>query len=751
MAPERKRGRPPAARGKIVTFFSFKGGVGRTMALANCGFAAAMNGARVLVMDWDLEAPGLPYYFRGLIDQHGARDIRRAKGILDLFWGWQEAVDSAETADALIKRLEPYRSHRIFAGCVNPLVDHSRLPRTGKLDVITAGAPLIGGSAKLTYAEALSRFNWSDFFQKRAGGNLIHQLGQWCRQNYDLVLIDSRTGLADVAGICTMQIPDQVYLCFVFNRQNIDGTAQVANSIVAAQGDQIKVRVVPMRVSKDFNSAEESDARARAARDLKRAGLPPTEVDSDLKTLSIPATPGVPYYEALTPFYSNEYSVGDLNWAYLRLTQELLGRELPRLSLDPAWSEEVRKRLQPKISTIEYLRDLEAADPDRAIEELDRFLDGALDADPSLEIDADYVRALVAATSEALDRALEEDEERDRRLESKTLRLIEQMHLLGEGDWRQDFVEALDDFELRMVRSPQDYEERLTWQDRILSEGPQTAEILVQRANTIVTLARLAREMERRDLALERATQAERLCVEADAADAPAEDLRRLRAYVADLRARIELARDPRQAIGHFSDLLREAEGSDDVRVRMLAAEAHLTMAEIEPDLSRDHYLAAVGLEPRRVLRDVDRLQGVVGAVIEADESGQSAVQLAQRLFGDEKLQRFAPNYGRSSASAIAFAKIANRLLRVIMRAAPEKAAPIAAGIANFVVRTLTQWSRRRPTLAGREDAGIAQELIAGYEILIERLQAAGLGGRQLARLQNALEGAKPDAQDEEP
>jgi len=59
--------------GRIVTFYSFKGGVGRSMALANVGFLAAMNGLRVLVMDWDLEAPGLGYYFRGLVEPQEAR------------------------------------------------------------------------------------------------------------------------------------------------------------------------------------------------------------------------------------------------------------------------------------------------------------------------------------------------------------------------------------------------------------------------------------------------------------------------------------------------------------------------------------------------------------------------------------------------------------------------------------------------------------------------------------------------------
>src|SRR5687767_7559444 len=42
-----------------VTFYSFKGGVGRSMALVNAGAQLAKKGKKVLLVDFDLEAPGL--------------------------------------------------------------------------------------------------------------------------------------------------------------------------------------------------------------------------------------------------------------------------------------------------------------------------------------------------------------------------------------------------------------------------------------------------------------------------------------------------------------------------------------------------------------------------------------------------------------------------------------------------------------------------------------------------------------------
>src|SRR5262245_55970409 len=49
--------------GKVITFYSYKGGTGRTMLLANVAWILASNGKRVLTIDWDLEAPGLHRYF----------------------------------------------------------------------------------------------------------------------------------------------------------------------------------------------------------------------------------------------------------------------------------------------------------------------------------------------------------------------------------------------------------------------------------------------------------------------------------------------------------------------------------------------------------------------------------------------------------------------------------------------------------------------------------------------------------------
>ena len=60
----------------VVTFYSFKGGVGRSMAMMNCAAELAKRGRRILVVDFDLEAPGLETF-----DLPHSR--RKKKGIVD--------------------------------------------------------------------------------------------------------------------------------------------------------------------------------------------------------------------------------------------------------------------------------------------------------------------------------------------------------------------------------------------------------------------------------------------------------------------------------------------------------------------------------------------------------------------------------------------------------------------------------------------------------------------------------------------
>ena len=48
---------------KVVTFYSFKGGMGRTTALAAAALSLSKEGKNILAIDTDIEAPGLASLF----------------------------------------------------------------------------------------------------------------------------------------------------------------------------------------------------------------------------------------------------------------------------------------------------------------------------------------------------------------------------------------------------------------------------------------------------------------------------------------------------------------------------------------------------------------------------------------------------------------------------------------------------------------------------------------------------------------
>lgn len=363
--------------------------------MANVAFIAAVNGHRVLVMDWDLEAPGLPYYFRGVIEGGDFKGFREAPGVLDLVWHWSKTVQGASSEVEIDNLIRSHDSGEIYENFVKNIVDFAEADSNGRLDYIGAGSPKIEIVDGTPYEEALANFSWTRFFEVEAGGGLISSFRNWAKANYDYVFIDSRTGLADVAGICTMLLPDQVALCFVLNRQNIDGVSKIAAAIRVAREDQIELRAVPMRVSQTGTS-EENDAWAKARNQLtKIGGFFPEQVDDDFKLLGVNTAANVPFYETLAPFTASDIALDPLTLNYVRLAANITGQDLIAPNIDDHWLKRVQARLQPTHATIDYVEKLRAAEPERAINELFQLIESALDdhADGQV-IEDDYVIAL---------------------------------------------------------------------------------------------------------------------------------------------------------------------------------------------------------------------------------------------------------------------------------------------------------------------------------------------------------------------
>lgn len=182
--------------GRIVTFYSYRGGVGRTTALANVAWILASNGHRVLAVDWDLESPSLHRSFHPFLDD---KALRSTRGVLEVLRDHVTLTNQPGPA-----ALDPNEK---------PIVERYTVdlqytfPGDGCLHFIPAGQQTSG------YSEMVSTFDWDAFYDRMDGGRFVEALALDMRDNYDFTLIDSRTGLSDTAGICTVAIPDTVVNC----------------------------------------------------------------------------------------------------------------------------------------------------------------------------------------------------------------------------------------------------------------------------------------------------------------------------------------------------------------------------------------------------------------------------------------------------------------------------------------------------------------------------------------------------------
>jgi len=294
------------ANGKIVTFYSFKGGTGRTMALANVAWILASNGLKVLVADWDLDSPGLHRYFHPFLDPSA---VAATPGISELITEY--AWDATEKADRPSEWISDYAQIRPHSISVN-----WSFPDGGALDFVSAGRQ------NVDYSSGPTAIDWDNFYDRLDGGHFIDALRADMKAGYDFTLVDSRTGLSDIADICTVHLPDILVNCFTLNDQSIDGAAAIARNLAQRYHYRdIQVLPVPMRI--DEAEKDKADVGLAAAKERfngLRAGLSAYDENDYWAAVPIPYKPFYAFEETLAVFGDAPRSPLSLLGAYERLT-----------------------------------------------------------------------------------------------------------------------------------------------------------------------------------------------------------------------------------------------------------------------------------------------------------------------------------------------------------------------------------------------------------------------------------------------
>lgn len=172
-----------------IVFFSIKGGVGRSTALAASAWALAQGGKRVLVLDLDLESPGLSSAL--LPDER-----RPTYGIAD--WLVEDLVDNGNAVfEEMIATSTLSHDGEIFV-----IPAHGRDPGEYVAKLGRVWMPKVGADG--------TREIWS-----RRLGRLIDSLET--RWQPDVILLDSRAGIDEVASSCVTDLGAYLVLLFAID------------------------------------------------------------------------------------------------------------------------------------------------------------------------------------------------------------------------------------------------------------------------------------------------------------------------------------------------------------------------------------------------------------------------------------------------------------------------------------------------------------------------------------------------------
>lgn len=323
----------------IYTFYSYKGGVGRSMALANVAEWFYRQGLRVIMIDWDLEAPGLENFF---YSSETELDIVRSQlGLIDLLLSYKRIwprLRLPSTQDASAQQNVEAKEHtpdnlQILRETLPPISDvlypiHAPETNDGKdaaLWLIPAGWR--SGDRFPVYAQAVQSFDWTDFYNSFDGETYFN----WMREQLvaetlaDIVLIDSRTGVTEMGGVCTRQMADVVVSFCVPNMQNLGGVQTMAKSfarseIIEKRGRELDLVLVPTRIDMnelDYRKAFEDQFHQRLDK-----FTPPTfqAVKAGFWDLQIQYVAKYAYSEKLA---INDSSAPELSGAYRKLAAHL--------------------------------------------------------------------------------------------------------------------------------------------------------------------------------------------------------------------------------------------------------------------------------------------------------------------------------------------------------------------------------------------------------------------------------------------
>jgi hypothetical protein len=240
---------PPAARGgEVTTFYAYDATPARSLALVHAAWQLAGRDDEsrpVLMIDWDLAAPGLHHLCPGPASAPAsgfARDALDAAqvppGVLELFEACRERLHAlgrtaGDDADGMAARILDgldWDAHIERVDDTRPLY----LMRAGRFDD--------------SYGERADGFDWDALF--RACPALFRGFAAHLAERFAHVMIDCCSGRSAATSVCTALLPDKMVGLFTPDARSLDGLRGVVARAVdyrcSHEDDQRPLLVYPV-------------------------------------------------------------------------------------------------------------------------------------------------------------------------------------------------------------------------------------------------------------------------------------------------------------------------------------------------------------------------------------------------------------------------------------------------------------------------------------------------------------------------
>ncbi|MBK7938953.1 MAG: hypothetical protein IPJ82_18590 [Lewinellaceae bacterium] len=311
----------------------------------------------MLMIDWDLEAPGLENFFKDYLRE---TDWKQQKGVLEWLYA-QRKNEEVKWQDWVIKFKVKETDSDLHL--------------------------LVSGKDNGNYSEMLRDFNVAKFYEEHEGGHRIERFREELLSEYDYVLIDSRTGVTDFGGICTIQMPDILVMLFAPTEQGLSGTKKIAQRILESHSNlpfdrySLLICPIPSRFDSTTEFHESRKWLERIATELEwlyESWLPASaNLNEVLQIIKIPYISYFSFGEKLPVIEQGVSDPAGLGYAYENLAM-LLGRGLDEVDVFV----EKRDVYLEQISGQKPEQDIYNFKPSKKIEPVRIFISAASDDEP---------------------------------------------------------------------------------------------------------------------------------------------------------------------------------------------------------------------------------------------------------------------------------------------------------------------------------------------------------------------------------